>query len=49
MVKQPNFFYSQLSTLPKEAPARFYPSMTFGLSFMISSVAPTLSSTSYAY
>ena len=40
-VKQPNFFYSQPSTLPKDAPAKFYLSMSFGLSFMISFVAPT--------
>ena len=49
MLKQPNFFYSQPSTLPKEALAKFYLSMTFGLSFMISSVAPTRWLTSYAY
>ena len=48
MLKQPNFFYSQPFTLPKEAPAKFYLSTTFGLSFMISSVAPTQSSTFYA-
>ena len=48
MLKQPNFFYSQPSTLPKDAPAKFYLSTIFGLSFMISSVAPTRS-TSYAY
>ena len=48
VLKQPNFFYSQPSTLPKEAPAKFYLSTTFGLSFMISSVAPTGSSTSSA-
>ena len=41
MLKQPNFFHSQLSTLPKEALAKFYLSATFGLSFMVSSVAPT--------
>ena len=49
MLKQPNFSYSQPSTLPKEALAKFYLSTTFGLSFMISSVAPTRSSISYAY
>ena len=49
MLKQPNFFYSQPSTLLKEALATFYLSTTFGLSFMISSVAPTGSSTFYAY
>ena len=41
MLKQPNFFYSQPSTLPKDASAKFYYSATFGLSFMISSVAST--------
>ena len=45
MPKEPNFFYSHPSTLPKDPPAKFYPSATFGLSFMISSVAPTRSST----
>ena len=40
MPKRSNFFYSQLSTLPKEALAKFYLSTGFGLSFMISSVAP---------
>ena len=49
MLKQPNLFYSQPSTLPKDAPAKFYLSTTFGLSFMISSVAPTRSSTFYTY
>ena len=49
MLKQPNFFYGQPSTLPKDAPAKFYLSMTFGLNFMISFVASTRSSTSYAY
>ena len=49
MVKQPNFFHSQPSSLPEEALAKFYLSTTFGSSFMISSVAPTRSSTSYAY
>ena len=37
MLKQPNFFYSQPSTLPKDAPLKLYLSMIFG----ISSVAPT--------
>ena len=41
MLKQPNFFYSQSYTLPKDAPVKFYLCTTFGLSFMISSVAPT--------
>ena len=49
VLKQPNFFYGQTSTLPKEALANFYLSKTFGLSFIISSVAPTRSSTCYAY
>ena len=48
MLKQPNFFNSQPSTLPKEALAKLY-LLAFGLSFMISSVAPTRSSTSCAY
>ena len=43
MLKQPNFVYSHLSTLPKEALAKFYLSATFGLSFIISSVAPAKS------
>ena len=49
MLKQPKFFHSQPSTLPKDAPAKFYLFTTFGLSFMISSVAPIRSSTSYTY
>ena len=49
MLKQPNFFYSQPSTLPNDAPAKFYLSTTFGSSFMVSSVAPTRWSTFYAY
>ena len=49
MPKLPNIFYSQPSTLPKEALAKFYLSTTFGLNFMINSLAPTRSSTSYAY
>ena len=49
MLKQPNFFHTQPSTLPEEARAKFYLSTTFGLSFMITSIAPTRSSTSYAY
>ena len=49
MLKQPNFIYNQPSTLPKESLAKFYLSMISGLSFMISSVAPTRSLTSYAY
>ena len=39
MLKQPNFLYSQPSTLPKDAPAKSYLSTTFDLSFMILSVA----------
>ena len=49
MLKQPNFFYSQPSTFPKKVLAKFYLSATFGLSFMISSVASTRSSTPYTY
>ena len=49
MLKQPNFFYNQPSTLPEKALAKFYLSTTFGLSFMISYVAPARSSTFYAY
>ena len=49
MLKQPNFFQSQTSTLPKDAPAKFYLSTTFGLRLMISYVAPTRLSTFYAY
>ena len=49
MLKQPNFVNSQPSILPKEALAKFYLSTTFCLSFTISSVAPTQSSTSYTY
>ena len=48
MLKQPNFFYIQPSSIPKDAPAKVYLFTTFGLSFMISSVAPTRSSTFYA-
>ena len=44
MLKQPNFFYNQPSILPK-----FDLSTTFGLSFMIRSVAPIQSSTFYAH
>ena len=49
MLKQPNFFYSQPSALPKDPHAKFYLSTTFRLSFMVSSVVPTRSSTFYAY
>ena len=43
MLKQPIFFYSQAATLPKDTLAKVNLSMAFGLSFMISSVAPTRS------
>ena len=49
MVKQPNFSWSWPSTLPKDGPAKFYLSTTFGLRLMISSVAPTRLSTFYVY
>ena len=49
MLKQPYFFYSQLSTIPQEALARFCLSTNFSLSVFISYVAPTRLSTSYAY
>ena len=49
MPKQPNFFHSQPYTLPKDALANFYLSTTFGSSFIKRSVAPTRSSTLYAY
>ena len=45
----PNFFHSEPSILSKDAPAKFHLSATFGLSFMISSVASTCSSTFYIY
>ena len=45
MLKQPNFFYSQPFTLLKGTPPKFNLSTTFGLSFMISYVAHTQSST----
>ena len=45
MLKQPSFFLSWPSTLPKDTPAKFYFSTTFGLRLMISFVAPTRSST----
>ena len=47
MLKEP--FLLQSSTLPKDAPSKFYLSTTFGLSLIIISVAPARSSTSYAY
>ena len=49
MLKQPNVFHSQPSTFSKDARAKFYLPTTFGLSFMIGSVAPTRMSTSYTY
>ena len=49
MLKQPNFFHSQPSTLPQDAFAKFYDSASFGLSFIVSSVGPTRSPTFYAY
>ena len=39
ILQQPNFFNSQPSTLRKEALAKFYLSMTFGLRFMVCSAA----------
>ena len=41
MRMQQNFFHSQPSAFPNDAPAKFQLSTTFGLSLMISSVAPT--------
>ena len=41
MLQQQNFFYSQPSTLPNNPPEKFNLPITFGLSFMISSVDPT--------
>ena len=49
VLKQPIFCYSRPSTPPKDSTAKFYFSTTFGLSFMISFLAPTRSSTFYAY
>ena len=49
MIKQQNLFYSQPSTVPKDAPATFYLSACFGFIFMIPFVAPTRSLTFYAY
>ena len=49
MLKQPNFIYSQPSTFANNVPGMFYLSTTFVLSFMLSSVAPTRSSTFYTY
>ena len=41
-------FYRQPSTLPKEALVKFHLSAILVLRFMVTSVAPTLSSTFYA-
>ena len=49
MLKQPNFFHSQLSTLPKDAPAKVYLPTSLGSSFVISSGTPTRSLTFYAF
>ena len=49
ILRQPKFFGSQPSALPTEALVNFYLSTTFGLSLMISSVAPTGWLTFYAY
>ena len=48
ILKQPNFFHSQPSTLSKEALCKVLPFGDLWFIFMISSVAPTRSSTSYA-
>ena len=47
MLRHPNFFNSEPSVLSKDAPAKFHLSATFGLSFMISSLASTCWSTFY--
>ena len=49
MIKQPNFFYSQPSTLPEDSHEKFYLSSAFDLFFRISFVAPTRLSTFYTY
>ena len=49
MLTHPNFFHSEPSVLSNDAPAKFHLSATFRLSFMISSVASTCSSTFYTY
>ena len=49
MLRHPNFFNSEPSVLSKNAPANFYVSATFGLSFMIRSVASTCLPTFYKY
>ena len=48
-LRHPNFFHSEPSVLSKDAPAKFHLSATFGLSFMINSVASTCSPTFYTY
>ena len=40
ILKQPNFFNSQPSTLPNDAPAKFYRSMAFGFCFTIKLCSP---------
>ena len=47
--KTTKFLVQSALYLRKDATAKFYLSTTFGLSFMISSVAPAWSSTFYAY
>ena len=49
MLKQTNFFNSQPSKLPINAPTKFYLSTTSSLSFRISSVALNQSSSFYGY
>ena len=49
MLGHPNFFHSEPSVVSKDAPAKFHLSATFGLSFLISPVASTCSSTFYIY
>ena len=49
MLRHPNFFHSEPSVLSKDAPAKFHLSATFGLSFMISSVASSCLPTFYIY
>ena len=49
MLRHPSFFHIKPSVLSKDAPAKFHLSATFGLSFMISSVASTCSPTFYIY
>ena len=49
MLRHPNFFHSEPSVLSKDAPAKFHLSATFGLSFMVSSVASTCSPNFYIF